>query len=77
MKPVQIDINKAISVCIKHGVLVYPVPSGNRFKIQVKSPNELITYDKEIDGKFVANAQNKTYKYHALKILDDANKTNK
>ena len=75
MKQVQIDINKALSICIKNKVIVYPVMSGRRFKIQVNDNGSLTTYDKEIAGDKVSNAQSKVYKYHALKILNNANKT--
>ena len=75
MKALKIDINTAMSICIRNGVKVFPIPSGKKFKIQVDKNGTLITYDKEIDGKLVANAMNKTYKYWGLKILNNAKQT--
>ena len=72
MSTLQIDINTAMSICIRNGIRVYPVPSGRKFKIEVDNNGTKIIYDKEIEGKYVANAHNKTYKHWALKILSNA-----
>ena len=72
-KKLQMDISKAMSICLRHGVTVYPVVSGRMFKIEVNDNNKLKRYTKEIGPKEISKAQSDTYKYHAIKILNDKN----
>ena len=65
------DINKAMGVCFKNGVKVYPVLSGRDHKIQVeingkKQPpyNKILRNSKEVN-----DAMTSTYFYCAEKIL--------
>ena len=67
------DISKAMSICLRNGVTVYPVISGRMFKIEVNDNNKLNRYSKEIGQKEISKAQSDTYKYHAIKILNDKN----
>jgi len=79
-KELNIDINKAMSICIRNGVKVYPVPVGRMFAIEVdKSSGELRRYDNLVSSKEVATAQRKTYIAWAKLILkqqQDAEVTN-
>lgn len=79
-KELHIDINKAMSVCIRNGVKVYPVPVGRMFAIEVdKGSGNLKRYDSLVSGKEVAAAVRKTYIAYSKLILknkEDANTTN-
>jgi len=79
VKELHIDINTAMSLCLRNGVKVYPVISGRKFKIQVDNNNKLKTYDAVVDSSKVANAMHKTYVAWAKLILknkENANSTN-
>lgn len=79
-KDLHIDINKAMSICIRNGVKIYPVPVGKKFAIEVdKSNAEPKRYDLLVSGKEVAAAVRKTYIAYSKVILkqkQDANSTN-
>lgn len=55
-KQLQLDISKAMSICLKHNIKVYPVVSGHMFKIEVDDNGNLTRYNKEISGKEIAVA---------------------
>jgi hypothetical protein len=65
------DINKAMSICFKNGVKIYPVLSGRHHKIQVESNGKKQPpYDKILRNfKEVNDAMTSTYFYCAEKIL--------
>ena len=72
---VYIDINAAMSICIRSGVKIYAVVSGpNKFKVQLDDNGQLQTFDKEFTGKDVATAVHKAWRWYAkkLKIKQDA-----
>ena len=69
-KPFQIDISKAMSICIRAGIKVYPVPSGRRFKVEVDDNGELIRYNKELSDKDLNVALSKTYKHYAVLLIN-------
>ena len=74
----HLDISKAISICIKNGLKVYPVAAGKRFKIEVDNNGVIKRYDKEINVKRINKAISATYKHFAiiyLKQKQDANST--
>ncbi len=71
----QLDISKAMSICLRHGVKVYPKVSGRRFKVEVDNKGEIIRYDKEVIGKELNKALSATYKHFAKIILNNANKS--
>ena len=78
VKNLQLDINKAMSICVRHGVKVYPVPVGKLFLIEVDKGNGKIKRynDSLVSSKNVATAQRKTYIAYAKQILkqrEDAN----
>lgn len=61
-KELHIDINKAMSICIRNGVRVYPVPIGKMFAVEVdKGGSSLKRYDALVSSKEVATAVRKTY----------------
>lgn len=60
--------NFAMQKCFKHGVTVYPILSGSRFKIQRNVNGKLFTYPKEITTKQVDNAMKQTYINLASKL---------
>lgn len=67
---VNIDINKAMSVCIRNGVKIYPVPVGRQFVIEVEQGSgEKRRYDKKVSSKEVAAAVRKTYIAYCKSIL--------
>ncbi|CAL2084075.1 hypothetical protein [Tenacibaculum sp. 190524A02b] len=68
MKSVRIDINTAMSICIRNGVKVFPVVKGRGFVINVEDNGKIIEYDKLVDSSKVATAMTKVYKHFALKI---------
>ena len=74
-KKMQIDISKAMSICLRNGVKVYPKVSGRKFKVEVDNKGEIIRYDKEVIGKELNKALSNTYKHFAKIILNDANKS--
>jgi len=77
-KELHIDISKAMSICIKHGLKVYPVVSGRKFKIEVDNNGNLKRYDKEVDSKELNKALSNTYKHFAVQFIkqkEDANST--
>jgi len=77
-KQLQLDISKAMGICIKHGLKVYPVANGRNFKIEVDDNGKLIRYDKEVPTKEINKALSATYKHFAviyLKQKEDANST--
>tara|TARA_B100000809_G_C15112830_1_gene521266 strand:- start:356 stop:607 length:252 start_codon:yes stop_codon:yes gene_type:complete len=80
IKELQIDINKAMSICIRKGVKVYPIPVGRLFAIEVdKGAAVPKRYDALVSGKDVAAAVRKTYIAWAKLILkqqQDANSAN-
>ena len=76
VKELNIDINKAMSICIRNGVKVYPVPLGRLFAVEVDKPSGLKRYDKLINGKEVAAAVRKTYIAYAKLILKDKEDAN-
>tara|TARA_R110002012_G_scaffold294580_1_gene490780 strand:- start:245 stop:496 length:252 start_codon:yes stop_codon:yes gene_type:complete len=62
VKELNIDINKAMSICIRNGVRVYPVPVGKMFAVEVdKGDLNLKRYDALVSSKEVAAAVRKTY----------------
>lgn len=69
VKELNIGISKAISICLKAGVKVYPVNINRHFKIEVNDNGNLIRYDKIITQQQVNSAQSKTYKHWANVIL--------
>ncbi|QOD60630.1 hypothetical protein H9I45_15020 [Polaribacter haliotis] len=79
VKEIQLDINKAMSICIRNGVKVYPVPVGRMFAIEVdKGAGVFKRYETLVSSKEVAASQRKTYIAWAKQILkqkEDANNT--
>lgn len=72
----QLDISRAMSICLRHGLKVYPTVSGKKFKVEVDDNGDITRYNKELLGKELNNALSKTYKYHAkLIMLSDASKS--
>jgi|TARA_R110000737_G_C14434205_1_gene460198 hypothetical protein len=80
VKELHIDINKAMSVCIRNGVKVYPVPVGRMFAVEVdKGDSNPKRYDALVSSKEVAAAVRKTYIAWSKVILKkekDAESTN-
>ena len=80
VKEKHIDINSAMSICIRNGVKVYPVPVGRSFAVEVDFSNgKLKRYDALVNGKEVAMAVRKTYIAYSKLILkqqEDGNETN-
>lgn len=61
VKELHIDINKAMSICIRNGIKVYPVPIGRLFAVEVdKGSGEIKRYDSLVSSKEVAAAVRKT-----------------
>jgi len=78
VKELQLDINKAMSICVRNGVKVYPVPIGRLFAVEVDRKSGIKRYDSLVSGKEVAAAVRKTYIAFAKLILkqeQDANNT--
>jgi|TARA_R110002153_G_scaffold216051_1_gene368676 hypothetical protein len=72
IKEKHIDINKAMSICIRAGVRVYPVPIGRMFAIEVvNGAAEPKRYDKLVSSNDVAAAQRKTYIMYARSLIKD------
>ena len=72
IKEVHIDINKAMSVCIRNGVKVYPVPVGRMFAIEVEKGAAIPKrYERLVSSKEVASAVRKTYIAYSKAILKD------
>lgn len=72
LKEKHIDINKAMSICIRAGVRVYPVPIGRMFAIEVvNGPDKPKRYDKLVSSNDVAAAQRKTYIMYARSLIKD------
>lgn len=70
VKELHIDINKAMSICVRNGVKVYPVPVGGSFHIEVVNGTALPKrYEKKVSSKDVAAAVRKTYIAWAKSIL--------
>ncbi len=67
-KTYHININKAMAICLRNGVKVYPVVKGRAFVIHVEDNGKVIEYDKKVDSSRVANAMTKVYKHFASKI---------
>lgn len=80
VKELHIDINKAMSVCIRNGVKVYPVPVGRSFAIEVVNGDAAPKrYDKVVSSSQVAAAVRKTYIAWSKAILkeqENGNQTN-
>ena len=69
-REVHVDINKAMSVCIRNGVKVYPVPVGRMFAIEVEKGAAVPKrYDRLVSSKEVAAAVRKTYIAYSKVIL--------
>lgn len=73
-KTLQIDISRAMSICLRSGIKVYPVTSGRKFKIEVNDNGSLTRYNKEVDTKHLNKAISKTYKHYAVEIMKTKNK---
>lgn len=70
-KKLQLDISKAMSICLKHGIKVYPVLNRvKKFVIEVDDNGSITTYEKEVTGSEINVAQSKTYKYYAERIIN-------
>lgn len=70
VKEIQLDINKAMSICIRNGVKVYPVPVGRLFAIEVdKGIGKPKRYANLVSSKDVSASQRKTYIAWAKQIL--------
>ena len=68
----KVDINTAMSICIRNGVKVYPVAAGRMFKIEVDKETESPKrYDALVSSKEVASAVRKTYIAFAKLILKE------
>lgn len=80
VKELHIDINTAMSICIKNGYQIFPFAVGKSFKIKVVKPDgSEVVYDKLVGSKEVAAAYRKTYIAWAKEInktQEDASKTN-
>jgi hypothetical protein len=80
VREVHVDINKAMSVCIRNGVKVYPVPVGSMFAIEVEKGAAVPKrYDRLVSSREVAAAVRKTYIAYSIVILkerEDAAVTN-
>ncbi|MFD1292659.1 hypothetical protein ACFQ5N_02315 [Lutibacter holmesii] len=79
-KELHIDVSKAMAICIKHGLKVYPVASGRKFKIEVDNNGTLKRYNKEVVSKELNKAMSVTYKHFAVQFLKqdtNANSTKK
>lgn len=80
VRELHIDINRAMSVCIRNGVKVYPVPVGRLFAVEVQKNEEPPKrYDSLVSSKEVASAVRKTYIAWSKLILkqqQDAKVTN-
>ena len=69
-KEIHIDINKAMSICIRAGVKVYPVPVGRLFAVEVqKNEEKPKRYEALVAAKEVAAAVRKTYIAWSKSIL--------
>lgn len=68
-KILQIDISKAISICLRRGIKVYPVVSDKKFKIEVNDNGKLKRYNKEVAVRELNKALSNTYKHFAVLIL--------
>jgi len=69
---VEIDINKAISVCLKNNTKCYPIvlSKGLGFKIEVSIKDKIYTFDKRLkNNKEAIIAQEKTYIFYAKKYI--------
>lgn len=74
VKELHIDINKAMSICIRNNVKVYPVPVGKQFVIEVDNGlEEPKRYDKTVSSNNVAAAVRKTYIAYAKSIIKEQN----
>lgn len=80
IKELHIDINKAMSICIRNGYKVYPVPVGRQFVIEVdKGSAGIKRYAKVVSAAQVAAAVRKTwiaYSKQIIKQKEDAKQTN-
>jgi len=76
-KAVQIDISHAMGICIKNGIKVYPVPSGRNFKVEVDNNGVPTRYAKEVRQSEINKAVSDTYKYFAIKLINDRNNASK
>jgi len=75
---INIDINSAMSTCLRAGVKVEPVKNNGRFSIEIDNNGTIIKGEKLFGSKEIANAVSKTYKYYAKLILkqkEDARKS--
>ena len=70
---INIDINSAMSVCVRAGVIIYPIKKGDKFGVEVNDNELVITGRKEYGTKEIANACNKAYKYYAKKLIRKQN----
>tara|TARA_R110002167_G_scaffold190638_1_gene392938 strand:+ start:11670 stop:11903 length:234 start_codon:yes stop_codon:yes gene_type:complete len=68
-KILKIDISKAMSICLRDGVRVYPIVSGRLFKIEVDNKGELKRYAKEVVAAELNKALATTYKHFAVEII--------
>lgn len=79
IKEISLDINKAMSICIRNNIKVYPVPVGSQFAIEVdKGVGCPKRYDLLVSSKEVAAAVRKTWIAFAKLIIKqeaDANST--
>lgn len=70
VRELHIDINKAMSICIRNNVKVYPVPVGRQFVIEVDNGGpKPKRYEKVVSSKNVAAAVRKTYIAYAKSII--------
>lgn len=63
------DINKAMSICFKNDIKVYPVIQNRKQKVAVSFKNKQIKlFDKVLSGKDLNEALVKTYIFYAKKL---------
>ena len=66
----NMDINQAMSICLRNSVYVMPEIEGSKFVIVVVGGGFGVRYDKLVSGKEVATACSKTYKHVARLIIN-------
>ena len=68
-KPIKIDINRAMVICLRHGIKVYPDVNGYKFNVCVDDNGTITKYEKLVTTNDINTALSKTYKAWAIEII--------
>lgn len=75
-KPIKMEINRAMVICLRHGIKVYPDVNGRHFNVVVDDNGAITRYNKLVGSNDINAALAKTYKAWAIQVIKNQDKEN-